>query len=100
MSSSDFGKGFLAFLTGAAIGATLGILFAPDKGKRTRDKIARKTRDMKNAVTDRLEDLVDSAEDIVEELKETASEFIHGKEHTEEQAEKQATGKESSKKTK
>jgi len=27
----------LAFLAGAAVGATLGILYAPDKGKNTRD---------------------------------------------------------------
>ncbi len=28
---------FLVFLAGAAVGATLGILYAPDKGKNTRD---------------------------------------------------------------
>jgi len=31
---------FLAFLAGAAVGATLGILYAPDKGKNTRDKLS------------------------------------------------------------
>ena len=80
MRRSDFGKGMLAFIGGVAVGAALGILFAPDKGERTRKKIARKTRDITDTVTEKLEDLVDSAEDIVEDLKEKAEAFIHEKE--------------------
>ena len=32
----------LFFIVGAAVGATLGILYAPDKGKNTRDKLSSK----------------------------------------------------------
>jgi gas vesicle protein len=37
---SNKNSAFLAFLAGAAVGATLGILYAPDKGKNTRDKLS------------------------------------------------------------
>ncbi|UQD55584.1 YtxH domain-containing protein [Flavobacterium sp. K5-23] len=37
--SSNTGNTLLALLTGAAIGAGVGILFAPDKGSKTRVKI-------------------------------------------------------------
>lgn len=77
MSDSSFGKVVLGILSGAAIGATLGILFAPAKGTVTRRKIAKNTRDLKNSVTEKLEDLVESAEDIIEEIKETANEYLH-----------------------
>jgi gas vesicle protein len=36
------GKILLGILTGVAVGGTLGILFAPDKGSKTRKKIAAK----------------------------------------------------------
>lgn len=38
--SRDNGSGFLAFLSGAALGAIVGILYAPDKGKNTRDRLS------------------------------------------------------------
>lgn len=37
--SNNAGSTLLALLTGAAIGAGFGILYAPDKGSRTREKI-------------------------------------------------------------
>lgn len=37
--SNKTGNTLVALLTGAAIGAAIGILFAPDKGSKTREKI-------------------------------------------------------------
>lgn len=37
--ASNTGQTLLALLTGAAIGAGIGILYAPDKGSKTRNKI-------------------------------------------------------------
>lgn len=83
---SSFGKCMVAFLSGAALGVTIGILYAPDKGERTRKKIVKKSKDFKDAVTDRLEDLVESAEEIVDELKDSAADFIRKNEEAAEEA--------------
>lgn len=40
--SNDRSYGILGFLAGAAVGASLGILFAPRSGKETRDRIAKR----------------------------------------------------------
>lgn len=42
------GNGILALLAGAAIGATIGILFAPDEGSKTRKKIKEGLDDLKD----------------------------------------------------
>ncbi|HBL80124.1 MAG: hypothetical protein CL524_14315 [Aequorivita sp.] len=42
--ASNTGQTLLALLTGAAIGAGIGILYAPDKGSKTRDKLSKEAR--------------------------------------------------------
>ncbi len=42
--ASNTGQTLLALLTGAAIGAGLGILYAPDKGTNTRDKLSKEAK--------------------------------------------------------
>ena len=73
---SNFGKDLLIFAGGAAIGAAIGILFAPAKGAATRRKLASTTRNLKNNMVDKFEELVESAEELMDELKENAAEFI------------------------
>jgi gas vesicle protein len=73
---SNFGKDLLVFVGGAAIGALVGILYAPAKGAATRRKLASTTRDLRNTMVDKLEDLVESAEDLVDELKDNATDFL------------------------
>ena len=75
---SNFGRDLLVFAGGAAIGAAVGILFAPAKGAVTRRKIASTTRNLKNNMVDKFEELVESAEELMEEFKENAAEFICG----------------------
>jgi len=52
--SNNSGNVFLALLTGAAIGAGIGVLYAPDKGSKTRDKIKQKALDAKTDVQQRV----------------------------------------------
>ncbi len=42
--ASNTGQTLIALLTGAAIGAGLGILYAPDKGSKTRDRLSKEAK--------------------------------------------------------
>ncbi|SDM09443.1 YtxH domain-containing protein [Kriegella aquimaris] len=52
--SNDSGNVLLALLTGAAIGAGVGILYAPEKGVKTRKKIKEKAISAKDDIASRV----------------------------------------------
>ena len=74
------GKLALGLLAGLAAGAALGILFAPNKGSKTRKKIAKKGEDlttnlkqefdeMANRLTDKYEQVIEDTDKLITNTK-------------------------------
>ena len=65
-----------SMLTGLAVGAVLGILFAPDKGSETRRKIAQKTTDFSDAIINGLNSFTEAVSNKYESIKEDTAEIM------------------------
>ena len=66
--STKNGNSILALLAGAAIGVGLGILFAPDKGSKTREKIKEGLDDLKDETKEKFSKTKGELKDTVEDL--------------------------------
>ncbi|MEI2747489.1 MAG: YtxH domain-containing protein [Ferruginibacter sp.] len=73
MSSSKLLTGILV---GAAAGAVLGILFAPDKGSETRKKIKEKGKDLGDAIRNRFGELEEAIADKYDNIRSEANELM------------------------
>jgi gas vesicle protein len=67
------GKTVLGVIVGVAFGATLGILFAPNKGSETRRKIIRKGDDYLDNIENKIEDFMDKITDKYDDVKKDAT---------------------------
>lgn len=76
------GKVLLGLLAGVAAGALLGILFAPDKGSVTRNKISKKAKDYGDGLKEKFNEFVDDISEKFSEVKEDFTEFKEPKKPT------------------
>jgi len=67
--ASNGNNAFWGIVTAAAVGAVIGLLFAPDEGNNTRKKIKRKTNSLAGDLIDALERSKDKAVQTAEDLK-------------------------------
>ena len=74
-------KVILGIVAGAAVGAVLGVLFAPAKGSVTRKRIARRGTDCAEDVKEKLNEYTDAMIEEYDTIKEGAMDLVNrGKE--------------------
>lgn len=76
------GKVVLGLLVGIAAGAVLGVLFAPDKGSITRNKLSKKGQDylddLKKAAKDGVKDIAGNVTSKVQDFKKEVKQPMDG----------------------
>lgn len=66
------GKIVSAVLAGVAVGAALGVLFAPDKGSETRGRISRKSKEYVDELGNKANEFMDGVSEKYASVKEEA----------------------------
>jgi gas vesicle protein len=74
--SNKTGDSILALLAGAAIGVGIGILFAPDKGSKTREKIKDSLDDLKDQAKSKFGSFEEEAKEKFSQSKEDLKETV------------------------
>jgi gas vesicle protein len=69
------GKVLLGLLAGVAVGALLGVLFAPDKGWNTRKRISKKGEALADDLREKFDEFLDSISVKVDKVKEEVADI-------------------------
>lgn len=75
--SNNSGNSFFAFLLGAIAGGLAGLLFAPEKGSNTRDKLSFLLDKYRNRLEDIVDDIVEGKEMVNSEAKSEGERIIN-----------------------
>lgn len=75
--SNNSGGSFFTFLLGIIAGGMLGLLFAPEKGSNTRDKLSFRLDKYKNKMEDLLDDIIEGKELVKNEAKSQGEKVIN-----------------------
>lgn len=74
-NSSSNGKMMGALLLGTIVGGAIGVLFAPDEGKNTRNKLMRKGNKLTDEAEEKFDDFVDDAKKEMKMVQNKTNEF-------------------------
>jgi gas vesicle protein len=75
-SSNNIGKTIGAVLLGAIVGGAIGVLFAPDKGSRTRRRLMEKGEDITDSMKEKFDDFLEDIKEEIETVKDRAKEYM------------------------
>ncbi|TKC05010.1 YtxH domain-containing protein [Pedobacter frigoris] len=86
---NDNSKVLVGLLAGLAAGAALGLLFAPEKGSETRDKLSQSLKDLGDSIKDKAADEINNlaslrdkvVDSVKSKLRQTEEEFVDDVEH-------------------
>jgi gas vesicle protein len=74
MASEDSGTGMAWFLVGAAVGAAVALLYAPQSGRETRKLLAKKTEQGREVLADSSKEVIDRGKELFDRGRELADE--------------------------
>jgi gas vesicle protein len=77
---NDNSKVLIGLLTGLAAGAALGLLFAPEKGSETRDRLNQSLKDLGDSIKDRAADEINNLTSLKDKVVSSVKSKVQGAE--------------------